>query len=216
MEGDLMVKAPGSLQWIFNSMFRGMAGEARNVGSEMSAHMPTLYILARYSTGPIIELGVGRGWSTVALVAGILDSVGKWFLHSYDINPNCEQLVWDALQLKDRKGPIADEIKSKWIFRSCLALKAVNNYQDNSIGLLFLDTSHELEATRQELKTWLPKLRPDGTIVGHDYFLHEHPHWTTKSGVKKAVDEFATKYSGRFQMHVCRYDQGLFILFPKG
>lgn len=211
-----MINASASLRWIFDSMFRGMAGDARNTGSEMSAHMPTLYLLARYSTGPIIEIGVGHGWSTVALLAGMLDSVGRQFLHSYDINPNCEQWVWNALRLKDRQGPIADEIKSKWIFHSCLALEAANNYQDNSIGLFFLDTSHELEATRQELKAWLPKMRPDGTIVGHDYFLHEHPHWTIKSGVKKAVDDFAMEHSDRFQMHVCRYDQGLFILCPKG
>ena len=53
---------------LYTAMFRGMAGGANDPSSRMASHMPALYVLTReWSLGHVVELGVGNGWSTVAL-----------------------------------------------------------------------------------------------------------------------------------------------------
>jgi len=54
---------------------------------------------------------------------------------------------------------------------------------DSTLDLVFLDASHDYNSTRQDILSWLPKIRVGGFIGGHDY---GHPKFP---GVKKAVDE---------------------------
>jgi hypothetical protein len=47
-------------------VFWGMEG-AKQLNSNISAHLPPLYLLARYCApvGPLVECGVGKGYSTI-------------------------------------------------------------------------------------------------------------------------------------------------------
>ena len=57
---------------------------------------------------------------------------------------------------------------------------------DNCADLVFVDAGHTYKCVAADIKSWLPKLRPNGVIAFHDYPLKEgHGHL----GVKKAVDE---------------------------
>ena len=47
--------------------------------------------------------------------------------------------------------------------------KAVNQFWNNSIDFLMIDTSHEYEDVMQELDTWYNKIKPGGYICGDDY-----------------------------------------------
>ena len=192
---------------LINAVFRGMSGGATKYGSDMAAHMPTLYVLARtWSDKGVVELGVNTAFSTVALLAGVSEAGSR--LVSYDTTP-CELNLWKNLGLTEPDPSL------KWDFRQMHSLKAVAQWDDESISLWFLDTSHLLEQTRQELEAWLPKISPQGVMCGHDYFLHEHPQWTGKSGVKTAVDEFTARHADRFTLQVLPHDHGLWILWPK-
>lgn len=46
--------------------------------------------------------------------------------------------------------------------------------------LVFIDALHDEEAVAQDIRLWLPKVRPGGFLTGHDY-QHKHP------GVMRAV-----------------------------
>jgi predicted O-methyltransferase YrrM len=48
--------------------------------------------------------------------------------------------------------------------------------------LIFIDADHAYESVRDDIAAWLPVLKPDGVMAGHDYH-HTHP------GVPQAVDE---------------------------
>jgi len=60
--------------------------------------------------------------------------------------------------------------------------KTAEQYADSSLDFVFIDADHEYESVLRDLRAWYPKVKPGGTLAGHDY--HE-------SGPKKAVDEFA-------------------------
>lgn len=55
-------------------------------------------------------------------------------------------------------------------------------FEDNSIDFLFIDGDHSYEGVKRDILTWLPKMKEEGIIAGHDY------DWGFP-GVVKAVDE---------------------------
>ncbi len=60
----------------------------------------------------------------------------------------------------------------------------------NEIDLVFIDGNHEYAEVKQDIQSWLPKVRRGGLLAGHDYA----PNIPMFSGVKAAVDEkFGTK-----------------------
>lgn len=68
------------------------------------------------------------------------------------------------------------------IFRM-LSVEAANRIEDQSLDYVFIDADHSYDGCVTDIRAWLPKVRPDGWIGGHDY---DHPE---QGEVKKAVDE---------------------------
>lgn len=183
--------------------------KSRHRGADMGAHMPTLYALARLcSFSGIVECGTGGGFSTHALLCGAIEGGGK--LASYDKSPACGPSAAGNMGIGSENLDFA-----RWTFTVKDSVEAAGDWKDGSVGLLFLDTSHRLDATRKELSAWLPKMHPDGIMCGHDYYLHLDSEWKDISGVKQAVDEFAERNATRFRLQVTPYDQGFFVLWPR-
>ncbi len=63
--------------------------------------------------------------------------------------------------------------------------EAANCVPDHSLDFVFIDADHSYEGCKADIQAWLPKLKPNGFISGHDYDHPEYPHF----GVKRAVDE---------------------------
>lgn len=185
------------------SMFKGMRGGAKKYGSDMAGHMPLLYTLGRLLApcGDLVELGIGGGYSTVALLAGALSGGGR--LYSYDVDPACRARALETIGLLPNDARLGI-----WTFWAKDSIAAAADFKDGSVSLMFLDTVHTLEATRRELQAWLPKLHPRGVISGHDYML-------AGAGVQAAVLEFQKLHPGRFHLDALPHDQGFFILWPE-
>lgn len=60
------------------------------------------------------------------------------------------------------------------------SIDASKQFQDNSCDVIYIDMDHTYDAVKQDILNWLPKVKNNGYLAGHDY------DW---SGVKKAVDE---------------------------
>ena len=71
-----------------------------------------------------------------------------------------------------------------------------------SLDWVYLDAGHKYEMVRDDLAAILPRLKPDGVILGDDYFADPN---SAHGGVKQAVDEFA-KAQG-FELIVGKYCQ---------
>ena len=63
------------------------------------------------------------------------------------------------------------------------SIAAAKQYKDNSLDFVFIDAGHSYEEVRQDIKTWLPKVKQGGWLAGHDYNAPSFP------GVSKAVNE---------------------------
>ena len=66
------------------------------------------------------------------------------------------------------------------------SLKASALFEDESLDFVFIDASHEYDDVRNDIIAWLPKIKNNGTIAGHDYYTDPNNPYP---GVKKAVDE---------------------------
>lgn len=73
---------------------------------------------------------------------------------------------------------------------------------DASLDWVYLDAGHKYEMVRDDLAAILPRLKPDGVILGDDYFADPK---AAHGGVKQAVDEFA-KAKG-FDLTIGKYCQ---------
>jgi len=62
------------------------------------------------------------------------------------------------------------------------SLDAVEQFEDRSLDFVFIDADHSYEGCKADIEDWLPKMKRDGVICGHDYG-EQFP------GVVQAVDE---------------------------
>ena len=69
---------------------------------------------------------------------------------------------------------------------------AVNQIENGSLDFVFIDADHSYIGCQRDIVLWLPKVKPDGLLCGHDYNNPDEPYGLE---VKQAVDEFAREHS---------------------
>jgi predicted O-methyltransferase YrrM len=62
-----------------------------------------------------------------------------------------------------------------------LSHEAAQYFDANSVDVIFIDAGHSYDAVIKDIKAWLPKMKPNGIMAGHDY--------TAWEGVNQAVTE---------------------------
>lgn len=72
------------------------------------------------------------------------------------------------------------------------SVEAAHDFEDESLGCVYLDGNHTYRAVMQDLHAWWDKLAVGGVMAGHDYqngLIGDHKQsWF---GVAQAVDDFA-------------------------
>jgi predicted O-methyltransferase YrrM len=129
--------------------------------SDISDHLNALFFLAA-STRPrlIVELGTRGGESTRALLSAA--ALSDATLLSVDI-ADCSGL---DLPYRERwRFQKVDDIKFGLEgFKPWCAQEGL----EPSIDVLFIDTSHQYEHTKEEIRVWSPHLSEDGLMIFHD------------------------------------------------
>lgn len=69
-----------------------------------------------------------------------------------------------------------------------LTVEAAKVILDNTVDFVFIDATHTRNALVEDIKAWLPKIKENGIICGHDY----HPHWDDGK-LKQCIDELFPK-----------------------
>lgn len=139
--------------------------------SDIAGHLPFLHDTAlRYQDPKIIELGVRSGNSTSAFLAAICEAGGH--LWSADVNVPQVPEWWRELPWTVLTGD--DMAESVWKVIEAEAAPA---------DVLFIDTSHELQHTLDELARYVPMVRPGGIVLMHD------TEWQGRE-VAAALDKF--------------------------
>jgi cephalosporin hydroxylase len=193
--------------------------------SDISDHLSAIfYFTAAAAPRLVVELGTRGGQSTRALVAAAALSGAQ--VLSIDID-DCSDVdvgghrdAWTFVQADDVE--FGREVFDRWCSERGLP---------PSIDVLFIDTSHMLEHTREELEVWLPHLSADATVLLHDTNMSSRVlrldgsqgwSWDNNRGVVQALEErlgrrydertlFADVVSGYAVFHV-PYCSGLTVL----
>ncbi len=92
---------------------------------------------------------------------------------------NVPASFWDEVYQKAIKA-VSNYQDRVYIIRQC-SVDAAKQIDDNSLDFVFIDAGHSYQAVTQDIRAWLPKVKPGGWVCGHDYIKYD--------GVRQAVDE---------------------------
>jgi len=119
------------------------------------------------------EIGVGYGKHAQS----ILTNWPEVKLHLIDDLSESRDYILTALRvLQPFEKRITWHLKS-----SVLASSSIDNL---SLDFIYIDGDHSYTGVKDDIRVWLPKVKRNGVLGGHDYTNLSVP------GVKQAVDEF--------------------------
>jgi len=143
-----------------------------------------------------IEIGVLRGEFSATILERLSPSklflvdpweVGKDKNSEGETYPN-----WDLTHAYSNEGEMLF-VKNRFrslieeevvILKRGFSYDAVNEFPDDCFDFIYIDATHIYESVKADINDYLPKLKKNGLMCGHDYF--DHPSFS----VVKAVDEF--------------------------
>jgi hypothetical protein len=145
--------------------------------------------------GTFVELGCYKGKSTSFIGVEIHKrkrDINFFAVDSFQGATNST----DANEVKAYEG--ISEIEESYTYNvslignkiqtiKALSHESANLFKDGSVDCLFIDAGHSYEAVKADIKAWLPKMKHNGIMAGHDFYAWE--------GVNKAVtEEFGTPH----------------------
>lgn len=154
----------------------------------------------RHRSDVIASLALSRGWTRGAEL-GVAE--GKNAERILRKCPNLHLVVVDLWEpQKQNKGPenwadwphdqheaAAHARLSRFSGRvdiiKGLTIDAAQAVPDNALDFVFIDADHSEAGVRTDIRCWLPKIKPGGTLLGHD------AAWP---GVRAAIDDLCPGY----------------------
>jgi predicted O-methyltransferase YrrM len=124
----------------------------------------------------VAEVGVSNGKSALFLASKLTDLRKSYQLEMID---NLD--YGKEVQMKEiMKNIIASGLENiNFVPKDSLNASCL--YPDELFDLIFLDSSHEYQATKAEIRCWLHKIKTGGILAGHDANYED--------GVGKAIRE---------------------------
>jgi len=107
-----------------------------------------------------------------------------------------------VVAIDKRKLPLLHEVDLK--YDNLTIIKAwsedvINDFKDEEFDAVYIDAKHDYEYVKQNIIEWIPKIKQNGILCGHDYMDDEliekikpdESMWKRMgcNGVRKAVDE---------------------------
>ena len=137
----------------------------------------------------IVEVGSYQGESTEIISKNFPDSkinaVDIWEKYIEDISGN--GTITYSLENQELELIEAEEIFTKRfennnnvIKNKMSSIDFSKTIEDKSIDFIYIDGNHQYSSVKDDIMTWMPKIKDTGIISGHDY------SWPT---VKRALDE---------------------------
>jgi hypothetical protein len=130
------------------------------------------------------EIGVQRGAYSRTLLKSnpnlhllCIDSWAPFTHHSQ---------AWQDAQLERARKRLRG-MNCEFIVKT--SLDAAKEIPDGSLDFVYIDALHDFDSVMSDMIAWSPKVRRDGIVSGHDYFI------SYTCGVIPAVDAFARAHN---------------------
>jgi hypothetical protein len=139
--------------------------------------------------GTFVELGCFKGKSTSFIGVEIHKQQRAIEFFSFDsfegatnsTDKNEVKAYNGILNIQETCRKNIEPIGNKVRVIKSLSHEAADLFDDGSVDCIFIDAGHSYEAVKADIEAWLPKMKPNGIMAGHDYNAWE--------GVNKAVTE---------------------------
>lgn len=149
--------------------------------------------------GTIVEVGVFGGLSLLSIVEICkvnetkLIGIDPWELLESSNEQKIPTDIWHPILKECRTNleTIISELKYDNVtLKQAFSPDVANNFNDESLDLIFIDGDHSTESVYNDLRGWFPKLKRNKLIAGHDF------GWkTVQAGIKKFSEEFNIEFS---------------------
>lgn len=119
-----------------------------------------------------VELGTDLGRSAACMGVEIIRSGKKIEFTTVDLFPDPEREAWCRRNLAAlAAGGYARIIKGE-----SAAVAAA--FADRCLDFVFIDAAHDTASVMRDIRAWLPKLKPGGTLAGDDLWWPDGPPGT--------------------------------------
>lgn len=121
-----------------------------------------------------IEIGSYKGYTTHSMIEGNASRVFSIDLWNGDLSNTSEDWNW---QLDKQKGlNVLKQFCKKsgeTLFNKVFPVIGSGDFWSKvwpfSVDLIFIDGDHSYESCKKDIDNWLPHLKDDGILCGHDY-----------------------------------------------
>jgi Methyltransferase domain len=137
----------------------------------------------------IAEIGVNQG-ETSKIFRELFPQAHLYLIDPWKITPeyrmSATPISYKNKHYEKAYKAVLEEFKEdpKTTVLRMSSMEALLHTPDH-FDLIFIDANHEYTQVKQDILSWLPKVRPGALLAGHDYDA-QIPMF---SGVKRAVDE---------------------------
>jgi predicted O-methyltransferase YrrM len=144
-----------------------------------------LYYLARQAPdGPAVEVGVWKGgsilcWARARRERGPIHAVDNFYDHR-EHRPGADK----RRETFHRNRHASGLDITVW---EQMSYEAAANFEDDSLAFCFIDADHDESGITKDVPAWVPKIKPGGIIVFHDYGTWKCP------AVVEAVDAWQAR-----------------------
>lgn len=174
----VILHANGQAQWLLHPMrevYRLLPYDHFNLEFRDMFTWPRLYsdMIDKFESGHFVEVGSYKGGSLSYLITEVLNS-GK------DIKLTCVDLFHGSMMEEFTRNMMP--VNGKFTAIAGESVKVAEQFEGESLDFVFIDACHEYEAVKDDILVWLPKVKKNGILAGHDYYA-------PTPGVIQAVDE---------------------------
>ncbi len=142
----------------------------------MSWRTEALLLVNTYGYKRVAEIGVWKGDLSRMLykVVDTLILVDPWTVENINF-PNYICTMNEPMKTQDELDQMYESVKADMpnaIVYRAPSMVAVEQISDRSLDFVYIDGVHLYEHVRQDIASWLPKVKLGGMIAGDDYNLH--------------------------------------------
>lgn len=118
---------------------------------------------------------------------------------SYDNAPGMNVGYETEAALEETYQKACKKLPSNATLIRDFSVNAAEQFEDDSIDLVYIDGDHNYESVSADIEAWYPKVKPGGIISGHDY-IEKNVKRNIVFGIIPAVTEFCEKYDKQISL----------------